>query len=110
RKLFDAFHAARQSMQKQMDASIAAHADSETLYDQPAVAKNKLRITGPFTVEAVPFPSVLPLDEAEQPLEADVAIARSAQSARQHNWRDELLKTGIRGKGGQMLKFAELET
>ena len=110
RKPFDAFHAARQSMQKQMDASIAAHADSETLYDQPAVAKNKLRITGPFTVEAVPFPSVLPLDEAEQPIEADVAIARTGESARQHNWRDELLKTGIRGKGGQMMKFAELET
>jgi adenine-specific DNA-methyltransferase len=110
RKTFDVFHAARQAMQKRMDASIAAHADSETLYDQPAVAKNKLRITGPFTVEAVPFPSVLPLDEAEQPQEADVAIARSGESARQHNWRDELLKTGIRGKGGQMLKFAELET
>lgn len=110
RKVFDAFHTARQSMQKQMDASIAAHADSETLYDQPAVAKNKLRITGPFTVEAVPFPSVLPLDEAEHPQEADVAIARSGESARQHNWRDELLKTGIRGKGGQMLRFVELET
>jgi adenine-specific DNA-methyltransferase len=116
RKLFDAFHAARQSMQKRMDDSISAHADSETLYDQPAVAKNKLRITGPFTVEAVPFPSVLPLDEAGQLPEggegewADVSIARSGESAHQHNWRDELLKTGIRGKGGQMIKFAELET
>ncbi|MDN5882088.1 MAG: site-specific DNA-methyltransferase, partial [Nitrosospira sp.] len=110
RKPLGVFHAARQSMQKRMDASIAAHADSETLYDQPAVAKNKLRITGPFTVEAVPFPSVLSLDEAEQPQEADVAIARSGESARQHDWRDELLKTGIRGKAGQMLKFAELET
>jgi hypothetical protein len=49
-------------MQKQMDASIAAHADQETLYDQPQKAKNKLRITGPFTVEAVPFPSVKALD------------------------------------------------
>jgi len=110
RKAFDAFHAARQAMQKKMDDSIAAHADQETLYDQPAVSKNKLRITGPFTVEAVPFPSVLALDETEQPQEADVAIARSGESARQHSWRDELLKTGIRGKGGQMLKFADLET
>ena len=110
RKTFDAFHAARQAMQKKMDDSIAAHADQETLYDQPAVSKNKLRITGPFTVEAVPFPSVLALDEAQQPQEADVAIARSGESARQHSWRDELLKTGIRGKGGQMLKFADLET
>jgi len=33
-------------MQNKWDASIAAHADQETLYDQPQVAKNKLRITG----------------------------------------------------------------
>lgn len=110
RQPFDAFHAARQAMQKKMDDSIASHADQETLYDQPQVEKNKLRITGPFSVEAVPFPSVLALEEAEQPKDADVTIARSGESARQHSWRDELLKTGIRGKGGQMLKFAELET
>lgn len=55
RNHFEAFHAARQAMQKQMDASIAAHADQETLYDQPAISKSKLRISGPFTVEAVPF-------------------------------------------------------
>lgn len=110
RKAFDAFHAARQALQKKMDESIDAHADQEILYDQPAVSKNKLRITGPFTVEAVPFPTVLALDEAEQPKEADVSIARSGESSRQHQWRDELFKTGIRGKGGQMLKFAELET
>jgi adenine-specific DNA-methyltransferase len=110
RKPFDDFHAARQAMQKKMDASIAAHADQETLYDQPAISKNKLRITGPFSVEAVPFPTVLSLDEAQQPTEADVSIARSGESHRQHSWRDELLKTGIRGKGGQMLKFTSLET
>jgi adenine-specific DNA-methyltransferase len=110
RASFDAFHVARQAMQKQMDASIAAHAEQEILYDKPAVARDKLRITGPFSVEAVPFPSVLALDEAEQPKEADVAIARSGESARQHTWRDELLKAGIRGKGGQMLRFAELAT
>ncbi len=119
---FDTYHAARQAMQRQMDLSIAAHADQEILYDQPQPDKNKLRITGPFSVEAVPFPSVKSLDETvPSPLplspgergyqwEADVSIARSGESARQHSWRDELLKTGIRGKGGQVLKFAELET
>jgi len=109
RTAFDAFHAARQAMQEKMDESIAAHADQELLHDQPAVAKNKLRITGPFTVEAVPFPSVKSLDEASGPQEADASIARTGESGRQHQWRDELIKTGIRGKGGQMLKFAELE-
>jgi adenine-specific DNA-methyltransferase len=110
REPFDAYHKARQAMQKQMDFSIASHADSEILYDQPQADKKKLRITGPFTVEAVPFPTVLALDEAEQPQAADVTISRSGESSRQHQWRDELLKTGIRGKGGQMLRFAELET
>ena len=110
RAAFDAFHAARQSMQRQMDRSIADHADQETLYDQPAKSKTKLRITGPFSVEAVPFPTVAALDETRPPQEADASIARSGESSRQHQWRDELLKTGIRGKGGQMLKFAELET
>lgn len=107
---FDAFHAERQAMQKKMDASIDAHAPTETLYDKPQVNRDKLRITGPFTVEAVPFATVLSLDETEQPKDADTAIARSGESARQHEWRDELLKTGIRGKNGQILKFAELET
>jgi len=107
---FDAFHAARRAMQERMDASIAAHADQETLYDQPEIDRDKLRVTGPFTVEAVPFPTVRSLDDAEQVREIDASIARSGESARQHAWRDELLKTHIRGKGGQMLRFAELET
>ena len=109
RAAFQKFREARIAMQRRMDASIAAHADQETLYDQPEPAKNKLRITGPFTVEAVPFPSVKALDEAGGEREADASIARSGESARQHGWRDELMKTGIRGKNGQMLKFAELE-
>jgi adenine-specific DNA-methyltransferase len=106
---FDDFHKQRIRMQQQMDASIASHADQEVLYDQPAISKNKLRITGPFTVEAVPFPSVKSLDEASGPDEADASIARTGESGRQHQWLAELLKTGIRGKGGQILKFADLE-
>lgn len=111
--LFVAFHTARQKMQAEMDRSIAAQADNETLYDQPEKTKNKLRVTGPFTVEAVPFPTVLSLEEqsaqAPSEQEADLAVARTGNTSRQHTWRDELLKAGIRGKNGQMLKFAELE-
>lgn len=110
RKPFDEFHRARQAMQEQMDESIAAHADHEVLYDQPEKSRDKLRITGPFTVEAVPFPTVVSMDEAETPREADAAIARSGESARHHEWRDELVRTGLRGKGGQRLKVAELES
>ena len=57
----------------------------------------------------MPFPSVKALDEASGPDEADTSIARTGESGRQHQWRDELLKAGIRGKGGQLLKFVDLE-
>ena len=38
------------------DDSIAAHADQETLYDQPQVAKDKLRITGSWSGDPGPSP------------------------------------------------------
>ena len=89
-----------------MDESITAHAEPETLYDKPEVDEKRLRITGPFSVEAVPAPTVLSLDEAAPPAEADSSVARSGETSRQTLWRDELMKTGIRGKGGAMLKFS----
>ena len=106
---FKAFHTARQAMQAAMDASIEAHAEPETLYDKPEKDETRLRITGPFSVEAVPAPTVLSLDESTPPAEADASVARSGETSRQALWRGELLKTGIRGKGGAMLKFTELE-
>ena len=106
---FEAFHKARQAMQRRMDQSIADHADQETLYDKPRIDRNKLRITGPFSVEAVPAPTVLSLDETLPAEEADSTVARSGETSRQSLWRDELLKTGVRGKGGNMMKFAEFE-
>ena len=107
---FEAFHKARQAMQRRMDQSIADHAEQETLYDKPRIDKNRLRITGPFSVEAVPAPTVLSLDDSVPPQEADETVARSGETSRQSLWRDELLKTGVRGKGGAMLRFAEFET
>ena len=98
------------AMQRRMDQSIADHAEQETLYDKPRIDKSKLRICGPFSVEAVPAPTVLSLDEELPPQEADETVARSGETSRQAMWRDELLKTGVRGKGGAMLRFAEFET
>lgn len=107
---FDTFHAARQAMQRRMDQSIADHAEQETLYDKPRIDRSKLRICGPFSVEAVPAPTVLSLDDSIPPQEADETVARSGETSRESSWRDELLKTGVRGKGGAMLRFAEFET
>lgn len=87
---------------------------SETLYDQPLVDSSKLRVSGPFTVEAVPAPGVKSLEEFElegaapQP-PADASVTRSGETLRQSEWRDELLKTGIRAKGGQKISFSRVE-
>ena len=81
-----------------------------TLYDQPLIDRSKARVTGPFTVEAVPAPVVKPVDAIDAPPQsADQSIARSGETLRQSDWRDELLKTGIRGKAGQRISFARLE-
>ncbi|MFQ6115401.1 MAG: DNA methyltransferase, partial [bacterium] len=83
----------------------------ETLYDQPFVDKSRIRVTGPFTVEAVPAQMVKPLSEieAEKEKPSDLSIARSGETVRQAEWRDELLKSGIRGKGGQKILFSRIE-
>jgi len=81
----------------------------ETLYDRPFVDNSKSRVSGPFTVEAVPSPTVRPLSDPPQEKAADESIVRSGDTLRQSEWRDELLKTGIRGKGGQYLHFSRLE-
>ena len=95
-----------------IDAAIARNSPQETLYDQPVVDNGKKRVTGPFSVEAVPAPSVQPVDDvsAVEPSTADTSIARSGESTRQSDWRDELLRTGIRGKLGQYIRFVRLET
>jgi len=81
----------------------------ETLYDQPKVDGSKVRITGPFTVEAVPAPTVRSLADADGPRSADASVARSGETLRQAEWRAELLKTGIRGKNNQMILFSRVE-
>ena len=97
--------------QAEIDAAIARHSPQETLYDQPLVNTGKRRVTGPFSVEAVPAPAVKPIDDIDspEPLPADDTVGRSGETLRQSDWRDELLKTGIRGKSGQFIRFARLE-
>jgi adenine-specific DNA-methyltransferase len=116
---------------EQIDAIIARYADQETLYDQPYIDKGRVRVTGPFTVEAVPAPTVRSLEDIEvggneadttaktqqsladfrhsaTPL-LDASVARSGPTLRHTEWRDELLKTGLRGKGGNHIDFSRVE-
>ena len=43
----------RIARQRELDASIAANAEFEYLYDKPYVARRKVRVAGPFTVESL---------------------------------------------------------
>ena len=109
--------------QAEIDAAIARHAPQETLYDQPLPDRSKRRVTRPFTVEAVPAPAVRPLMDSademadngdklatnEESSSPTTSLARSGETVRQADWRDELLKTGIRGRAGQRMAFTRLE-
>lgn len=81
----------------------------ETLHDKPYIDRSKVRVTGPFTVEAVPAPVVQPIDGLLETPAGDLSVARSGETLRQHEWQDELLKTGIRGKNGQRIAFTRVE-
>src|SRR5438094_1760504 len=97
--------------QRQIEVAVARYAEQKkTLYDRPHVDSERVRVTGPFTVEAVPAPTVKSLDEIQGlSLIADVSISRSGATLRHSEWRDELLKTGLRGKGGQQIDFSRVE-
>lgn len=111
----------------QINQTISRYAEQETLYDQPYVDKSRVRVSGPFTMEAVPAPTVRSLEdidlgnapakaqesladfrEAATPL-LDASIARKGATLRHSEWRDELLKTGLRGKGGNQINFSRVE-
>ena len=82
------------------------------LHDQPEKEDGKKRVAGPFTVEAVPSPTVAPLTEdgdVPDPGEADVSVARSGATSRRGQWLEELERTGVRGLKGQRLRFGRLE-
>ncbi|HEY3450975.1 MAG TPA: site-specific DNA-methyltransferase, partial [Myxococcales bacterium] len=57
---------ARIERQKEIDASIAAKAEFEYLYDRPYEDKKKVRVAGPFTAESLSPHRVLGVDENDE--------------------------------------------
>ena len=56
----------RIARQREIDASIAAKADYEYLYDKPYEDKKTVRVAGPFTVESLSPHRVLGVDEHDE--------------------------------------------
>ena len=57
---------ARKARQKEVDASIAAKADFEYLYDKPYEDRGIVRVAGPFTVESLAPHRTLGVDENDE--------------------------------------------
>ena len=66
KKLHADWWQARIARQKEIDASIAAKAEFEYLYDKPYEDKKKVRVAGPFTVESLSPHRVLGVDENDE--------------------------------------------
>ncbi|HET7089039.1 MAG TPA: hypothetical protein VFL17_10340 [Anaerolineae bacterium] len=99
----------RRERQKEIDESIARHADTELLYDQPYEDNKRIRVTGPFTVESLSPHRVLAADE-ERP--ASEVEGQKESSAGQFETMiiDNLKKAGVQNTiRNERLKFDRLE-
>jgi adenine-specific DNA-methyltransferase len=63
---------------QEIDASIQRNAPQETLYDRPRVVRGVVRVSGPFTVEAIPLPAV------EDPTQAPIPQFEDSVGAGPH--------------------------
>ncbi len=68
----------RIARQKEIDASIAAKADTEYLYDKPYEDNKKVRVAGPFTVESISPHRVLAVDENDDLIDSRKSDSRQA--------------------------------
>ena len=66
RQALERFWEARIARQKAIDASIAARAEYEYLYDKPYADKKTVRVAGPFTVESLSPHRLLGVDENDE--------------------------------------------
>ena len=66
RKLHQQWWESRIARQREIDASIAARANYEYLYDKPYEDRGKVRVAGPFTVESVSPHRVIAADDSDR--------------------------------------------
>jgi adenine-specific DNA-methyltransferase len=81
--LLDEFWVLRISRQQEIDASIAAKAEFEYLYDKPYDDKKKVRVAGPFTVESLSPHRVLGVDEDDELIDPMVKEDAAEYGAKQ---------------------------
>jgi adenine-specific DNA-methyltransferase len=96
-------------IREEIDAAIAKHAETETLYDQPYEDNKRIRVTGPFTVESLSPHRVLAADE-ERP-KAEIEAQKAAGVGQFETMiLENLKKAGVQNTvKNERLKFDRLE-
>jgi len=79
KELHGQWWAARISRQREIDASIAAKAEYEYLYDKPYEDRKKVRVAGPFTVESLSPHRVLTVGEDDELIDPNDAPSVGAE-------------------------------
>ena len=82
RRIHAAWWEQRIARQKEIDASIAAKADYEYLYDKPYEDNKKVRVAGPFTVESLSPHRLVGVDENDELID-NVAEAKLGYGEKQ---------------------------
>jgi adenine-specific DNA-methyltransferase len=109
-KKIEEWWALRRQRQQEIDASIARHADTELLYDQPYEDNKRVRVTGPFTVESLSPHRVLSTTEDRPQTEQDGQNQSAASGGFETLIIDNLRAAGVENtKKGERLKFTRLE-
>ena len=67
RTLHQRFWELKRQKREEIEKAIRENAPQEILYDRPKINKKKVRVCGPFTVEAIPIPAVE--DPSQSPIE-----------------------------------------
>src|SRR5208283_2537926 len=94
----------------QIDAAIRRHAEAETLYDQPYEDKNRIRVSGPFTVESLSPDRIVSTDE-ERPTSELVGQKHPGRADFATMILDNLQKAGVQNTfKNERLKFDRLES
>jgi len=93
----------------EVDAAIARHAESETLYDQPYEDNKVVRVTGPFTVESLSPHRVLATEE-ERPRSEEAATNGAGPGQFETVMLENLRKAGVQNTvKNERLSFDRLE-
>jgi adenine-specific DNA-methyltransferase len=95
---------------QEIDAAIARHAESETLYDQPYEDNKRVRVTGPFTVESLSPHRFMALED-EHPAAEKSAQQGSDAIPFETMILENLKKSGVQNTiKNERIKFEQLNS